>query len=148
MRFETPEQKAKESALAEQVAEMFGYQQLELSDANYGIDRQFWKDGKLALWVEVKIRPGLNWGFGDGYYISLAKVMRAKALTAETGLRCLLVVQFGNGRVCRADFAAVEEGRLVLHGPNPPRDEFDLEPCRVLPWTAFAMLPIARETAA
>jgi len=116
-----------------------GWLKLSLS---YGLDYALCRlPGQISSYAEIKVRPGLSPGFGDGYYLSLHKVMRAREINSETGAPCHLVVNFpGNeDSIWRADMFSHKDGCIVA-GRKDRGDPLDQEPHVVYPWEAFRQL--------
>jgi hypothetical protein len=103
----------------------------------YGLDFALVRNGgDVEAFAEIKDRD-LAFGTGDGYYLSLYKALKARAINGTTGMPCLLVVRFRGGSIWHAPFEGYTEGRLVKHGRADRADCFDIEPCVVFPWPAF-----------
>jgi hypothetical protein len=100
----------------------------------YGLDYALICEGELHSFVEVKCRD-LTFGYGDGYYIALQKVVRAQQLTQASDVQSLLVVRFRDGVISWAPLCP--RRRVTFFGRTFPRDAEDHEPCVVIPWRAF-----------
>jgi len=103
---------------------------------DYRLDYAFMQGRHIVFFAEVKDRPGLAFGFGDGYYISAQKVLMARYLTALTSLSCMLAIRCDDGLMRACDFRHHTQG-AVWHGRNKPRDKDDKEPCCIFRWDNF-----------
>jgi hypothetical protein len=102
----------------------------------------------FVTFLEAKDRPGLNYGFGDGYYIALSKIINAQTFRDACGLPVLLVVRFSNGAI---HWTRLHDGvtRVVWAGRRDrPEDPLAMEPHGVIPWEMFAPIKILRVTIA
>ena len=92
----------------------------------YMLDYAAWKNRQISAWVELKCRT-IPFEQYDEYMISLAKVMAAKDLSRNTGLKSFLVVQWNNKTAfLQLDNADYE---LRMGGRKDRSDPDDIEPC-------------------
>lgn len=92
----------------------------------YMLDYAAWKNRQISAWVELKCRT-IPFEQYDEYMISLAKVMAAKELSRNTGLKSFLVVQWNNKTAfLQLDNADYE---LRMGGRKDRSDPDDIEPC-------------------
>jgi hypothetical protein len=140
MMYETEDDLKNEDAVAAFLIETWQLaDRLKLS-IPYGLDYALIRQGRdICAFCEVKCRPGLNFGQGDGYYLSLQKAMRAREITLETGLPCGLVVRFSDGVVASVPFTEHLPGCIVA-GRSDRNNQFDKEPHVIFPWDKFTVL--------
>jgi hypothetical protein len=102
----------------------------------YGVDFALIRDDDIMGFAEIKAR-NLVFGFGDGYYLALQKVIRAREITTASGIGCRLVVRFSDGKVRWCNIGDYTPSRIIPHGRRQQRDRYDTEPCVVYPWSKF-----------
>ena len=106
----------------------------------YGLDFALIRKGRdICAFCEIKCRKALTFGHGDGYYLALQKVMRAREITNETGLPCGLVVRFADGIVASVSMADHQPGCIVAGREDRGRPS-DREPHVIFPWDRFTVL--------
>lgn len=110
----------------------------KLNPVVYSLDFALLRGRTVAAYAEIKSRPGLPLGFRDGYYIAQSKVMKADLLTATSGLRCFMVIEFTTA-IAWADFAGRSPG-TIWAGRTDRADPLDEEPHCVYPWACFTKL--------
>lgn len=92
----------------------------------YMLDYAVWKNRQISAWVELKCRT-ITFEQYDEYMISLSKVMAAKDLSRNTGLKSFLVVQWSN----KTAFLQLDNApyKLRMGGRKDRNDPDDIEPC-------------------
>jgi hypothetical protein len=133
-RFEQARDLANQKDVIERVLVSWGCSAAYALPRAYGLDYALLCEGQMHSFVEIKCRQ-LTFGYGDGYYIALQKVIRAQQLTQLSGVESLLVVRFHDDVVRWAPLGV--RRRVKFFGRNQPRDAEDHEPCVVIPWSAF-----------
>ena len=88
-------------------------------------------------YAEVKDRPTLGFGSGDGYYLSRNKVLKAADLAAHTGSGAHLAVRFKDRTIWHAPLFRFHPGKVIMFGRRDRGDPRDITPCVVYPWPAF-----------
>ena len=97
-------------------------------------------NGRVIQFLECKERPTLQFGFRDGYYISMNKALRAEAIMQGSTLRPLLLLRCEGGMIYSSDIwmpSKLYRPTLIMHGPIGRNDPDDIEPEFVLPWAIF-----------
>jgi hypothetical protein len=110
------------------------------------------RTGKVRYFCEVKWRE-LPFGYGDGFYVALGKVLAAESLLAATGIASLVAVRCIGNSVHVGFMRGVRPGHVILHGRTDRNDPADIEPHMVLPWRMFEFIgdvvdPVPGEVAA
>lgn len=135
--YETEVDRKNETRIAAVLARVW-QRTLKKNPRFYPIDYSVLLDGDVRALIEIKHRPGLRYGFGDGYYLSAQKVGAGKMLTYATGCPCLLAVEFSDGALWWLDFDHLQyPPRAKWHGRDDRGDPQDFEPCVVFPWPLF-----------
>lgn len=106
----------------------------------YALDYGTMNDRDITVLLEVKNRPGLHHGYGDGYYIAASKMLAAKQMLDTFEVQSFLIVRFRDGAIY---WAPLDEGsrRLIWAGrPDRPDDPMAMEPHGVIEWDKFKLM--------
>lgn len=139
MRYETDANRIRELEIATEIGKRLGYASVKQTPIGYVIDFYLMLDHRnIHAFLEAKDR-NLQFGTGDGYYISASKVTRARAMAIECqrpaylGVDCLGTLAITN--------LAWHDEHCILHGRfDRPDDTHAIEPCLVYPWHVFKIL--------
>lgn len=93
--------------------------------------------GEPEAYAEVKDRPTLCFGVGDGYYLSQNKVEAATRYAERSGRGSHLFVRFKDGSIWHAPLFRFVPGKVIMFGRRDRGDPRDITPCVVYPWPAF-----------
>jgi hypothetical protein len=106
----------------------------------FQIDFTLLRDGDAVAWAEIKCRPGMWFGKGDGYRISLTKHIRAWELTMLTGRPCFFIGWFADGTIRYRPFNTppITDRRIEIFGRKDVA--WNEEPCPVFGWDTFKLL--------
>lgn len=91
----------------------------------------------IKSYLECKWRPGLPFGKGGGFWLSLSKVIKANEIYQRTGLPCHLGIRPRNGVIYVASLFDHYPGSIWNGRRDRPDDDQALEPMVVYPWDAF-----------
>ena len=128
---------ANEEAVAEVLRLRWKWDRLIKLPKMRKLDRAAVRSGDIVGYVEIKCRPGLTYGYGDGYYIAATKVIAAIDALAIFGIGTILAVRFlPNPTIwwttLRGPYRAIWAGRK-----DRPSDPFAMEEHAVIPWRDF-----------
>jgi hypothetical protein len=132
--FEQARDRENEREVVECVCKSWGCSKAYKLPRAYGLDYALLCGHELHSFDEIKCRD-LTFGYGDGYYIALQKVMRAQQMTQASHVQSLLAVRFRDGVIRWAPLCPRRP--VKFFGRNNPRDAEDYEPCAIIPWSAF-----------
>lgn len=142
--YESEQDRKNERAVADELLLLWNCDHHHKLSLSYGLDFALIRNGDVRVFVEIKCRPDLPFGYGDGYYISMLKVMSAFALRITTGLRTFLVIRPEDNQLYWCDFerdmvcdSIYTPQRVLIHGRKDRNDPGDYEPCAVIPWNEF-----------
>lgn len=142
--YENDANRSAEAEIAELIAARWALSQLLKLSMAYGLDYAMVRGERdIVGFTEIKDRA-LPFEYGDGYYISLQKALRAEQLSTLTSLPCVLVVRFSDGLVRRAFFASHQRDHVIVAGRTDRGDPFDIEPHVIIRWEAFKALEAFR----
>jgi len=105
----------------------------------YSLDYALTRAGRVCTFVEIKCRTVSSYQY-DTYMISLAKVLKARALGREVGVPSLLVVRWTN-MVGYVDLREVDID-VQVGGRADRNDAQDIEPVCMIPIEQFTRIPI------
>jgi hypothetical protein len=135
--YESTADRTAEAEIGALITERWALSQLVKLSMAYGLDYAMVRGERDVVgFAEIKDRT-LPFAFGDGYYISLQKALKAEQLSTLTGLQCVLVVRFSDRLIRRAFFARHQRDRLIIAGRTDRGDPLDIEPHVIIPWDAF-----------
>ena len=116
----------------------------------YNFDWATMRGVDITNLFEVKSRPKLKFGHGDGYYLSARKMMSAKQFKDTFGVNAYVIICFATGNIYYAKSAtggAPDLGRQKKEG-----DPLGMEPHGVIPWDKFKFIvkidPLGSDNAA
>lgn len=89
---------------------------------------------KVVAFVEIKCRQVPSWQY-DTLLISMAKVLRGKAIARETNIPTMLIVRW-NDMVGGIDFKDIDS-EISLGGRTDRGDQQDVEPVYLIPIERF-----------
>jgi len=135
--YEQPADVAKEDAVAEVLRLRWKWDRLIKLPKLRRLDRAAVRSGDIVGYVEIKCRPGLTYGYGDGYYIAATKVIAAIDMLAIFGVGTILAVRFLPDTTIwwtplRGPYRGIWAGRM-----DRPDDPFAMEEHAVIPWSEF-----------
>lgn len=140
--YETPENRAREAAVASAVAAHFGMRAEALkrfSPIDYALVDPV--TGHVQCWLEIKCRNNGHDRF-ETYAIGLSKVAALRQWSYVSGKPAFLAIAFNDGIFLwdssdfRNDISHIEIGGTVKRG-----DPADIEPMVHIPMTSFHRLP-------
>lgn len=134
--YENARDRANENAVAEILRVQWKFDELNKLPDLHRLDRVALRGKDIAGYAEIKCRPGLSYGYGDGYYIAVKKVVAAIDVLAVLGVRTILAVRFPDGAIwwtyLRGPYRGIWAGRK-----DRPDDPFAMEEHAVIPWHDF-----------
>jgi hypothetical protein len=136
--YEGDSDRANEDAVAEVLRVRWKWDRLIKLPKLRRLDRVAIRGKKdIAGYVEVKCRPGLTYGYGDGYYIAATKVIAAIDMLAIFGVGTILAVRFiPDVKIwwtpLRGPYRGIWAGRM-----DRPDDPYAMEEHAVIPWDQF-----------
>jgi hypothetical protein len=136
--YETAEDLDNEREVVKRLKDCWRLTEVKKLPRSYGLDYRLIRDGEIVAFCEIKCR-NLSFGYGDGFHLSLNKVMRARAMMDVTQRHCVLVVRFSDGKIRYADFEHHKDGCRDI-GRVDRDDPADIEPGCVFPWSTFKEL--------
>jgi hypothetical protein len=102
----------------------------------FALDYALFRGPYIFKFAEVKCRPSLNFGFGDGYYIDPVKIIAAERWRVAARKTCQVWIRFADGGIRCAVLRPVEH--VVFAGRRDrPGDPKAMEPLCVIPWKDF-----------
>lgn len=133
--YEQEEDRSAERQIADCAAQNWHVTPHKLSMA-YGLDFAMCEGRTIKAFLETKHR---NWVFGDGdgFRISLLKVLKAQEIEATVGIPCLMAIRFYQ-EIYWARFRTTFD--CILAGRLDRPDALDIEPHVVVPWSDFRRL--------
>jgi len=140
MLYQTPEDLARERVVAEAVARWLRLSPRKLPDTHvldFALLDQF---GQIERWLEVKCRPGISYNYGDGFYLSLDKVIGGRRYEA-TGIGAELAVQTKDGRIWLCGLCDHEPGAFIWGRRDRTNDDKAIEPSVCYRWRKFTEVP-------
>ena len=125
-----------ENAVADILRVRFGWDELNKLPDLHKLDRVALRAKTIAGFVEIKCRPSLAYGYGDGYYIASKKVVAAIDMLAVHSVGTILAVRFPDNVIwwttLRGPYRGIWAGRK-----DRPADPFAMEEHAVIPWSEF-----------
>jgi hypothetical protein len=105
----------------------------------YRLDGVFTKRGQLRLFFEAKQRREGFRSYPD-FIISLGKLIAARSLMAETGLRSMVLARFADGVVASFDLLGAPHSLRIGGRTDRPDFAHDIEPVAVYQWDEAVIL--------
>lgn len=142
--YEQPTDISNEDAIAKVLSERWGWRDVIKLPRLHPLDRAIRRDGSIVGFLEVKCRPGLCFGYGDGYYIAAKKVVAANNMRAALGVETILAVYFPDqpSRIwwtyLRGPYRGVWAGRK-----DRPDDPCAMEEHASIVWSDFRLVEAA-----
>jgi hypothetical protein len=135
--YENASDRSNEEAVARILCERWGFDELKKLPDLHKLDRIALRAKTVAGFVEIKCRPGLTYGYGDGYYIASKKVVAAIDMLAVHSVGTILAVRFLPEPAIwwtplRGPYRGIWAGRR-----DRPGDPFAMEEHAVIPWCDF-----------
>lgn len=135
--YETRIDSLNEAKVAEILRVRFGWDELKKLPELHKLDRVALRAKTITGFVEIKCRPGLRYGYGDGYYIAAKKIVAAIDMLAVYGVNTMLAVWFPDNNaiwwaLLRGPYRGIWAGRT-----DRPDDPFAMEEHVVIPWHDF-----------
>ena len=142
--YEQPADVAKEDAVAKCLGFRWHWEKVIKLPKLHPLDRAITRAGNIVGFVEIKCRPGLTYGYGDGYYIAVKKVVAANNMHAALGVDTILAVHFPDDPELiwwtrlRGTYRGIWAGRR-----DRPDDPYAMEEHAVIPWCDFKSVEAA-----
>lgn len=134
--YETRADALNEAKVAEILRVRFGWDELKKLPDLHKLDRVALRAKVIVGFVEIKCRPGLSYGFGDGYYIAAKKVVAAIDMLAALGVGTILAVWFPDKSIWWSPLRGPYRGIWAGRGDRPS-DPFAMEEHAVISWRDF-----------
>ena len=136
--YEQPIDLAREDAVADALSLHWSWEQVIKLPPMHAFDRAIVRAGRIVGFVEIKCRPGLSFGYGDGYYVAANKVVTANDMRAALDVSTVLAVYFPDEpdlvryTLLRGPYRPIWAGRR-----DRPHDPCAMEAHAVIPWSDF-----------